>query len=91
VKVALPVVRGLHGSRTAFIRFRFMSGNLWATIGQIIVGGGIVFAIEIWLGRLAQLRAPRARTFVFRAGRHLPARRPPADKVDFELEANPEG
>jgi hypothetical protein len=36
----------------AFIRFRFMSGNLWATIGQIIVGGGIVFAIGIWLGRI---------------------------------------
>jgi Na+/phosphate symporter len=36
----------------AFIRFRFMSGNLWATIGQIIVGGGIAFSIGIWLGRI---------------------------------------
>jgi hypothetical protein len=36
----------------AFIRYRFMSGNLWATIGQVIVGGGIVFGIGIWLGRI---------------------------------------
>src|ERR1700688_4816156 len=36
----------------AFIRFRFMSGNLWTTIGQVIVGGGIVFGIGIWLGRI---------------------------------------
>jgi hypothetical protein len=36
----------------AFIRWRFMSGNLWATIAQVIVGGGIVFGIGIWLGQL---------------------------------------
>jgi VIT1/CCC1 family predicted Fe2+/Mn2+ transporter len=36
----------------AYIRFRFMSGNLWTTIGQVIVGGGIVFGIGIWLGRI---------------------------------------
>ena len=36
----------------AFIRFRFMSGNLWSTIGQVIVGGGIVFGIGIWPGRI---------------------------------------
>jgi erythrin-vacuolar iron transport family protein len=36
----------------AFIRYRFMSGNLWATIAQVIVGGGIVFGIGIWLGRI---------------------------------------
>jgi VIT1/CCC1 family predicted Fe2+/Mn2+ transporter len=36
----------------AFIRYRFMSGNLWTTIGQVIVGGGIVFAIGIWLGHV---------------------------------------
>src|SRR6202140_540868 len=36
----------------AFIRYRFMSGNLWTTIGQVIVGGGIVFGIGIWLGRI---------------------------------------
>ena len=36
----------------AFIRYRFMSGNLWTTIGQVVVGGGIVFGIGIWLGRI---------------------------------------
>jgi erythrin-vacuolar iron transport family protein len=36
----------------AFIRYRFMSGNLWTTIGQVMVGGGIVFGIGIWLGRI---------------------------------------
>jgi hypothetical protein len=36
----------------AFIRYRFMSGNLWTTIGKVIVGGGIVFGIGIWLGRI---------------------------------------
>jgi VIT1/CCC1 family predicted Fe2+/Mn2+ transporter len=36
----------------AFIRWRFMSGNLWATIAQVIVGGGIVFGIGIWLGQI---------------------------------------
>jgi hypothetical protein len=29
-----------------------MSGNLWATIAQVIVGGGIVFGIGIWLGQI---------------------------------------
>ncbi len=36
----------------AFIRYRFMSGNLGATIGQVIIGGGIVFGIGIMLGRI---------------------------------------
>ena len=36
----------------AFIRYRFMQGNLWSTIGQVIVGGGIVFGIGIWLGQI---------------------------------------
>jgi VIT1/CCC1 family predicted Fe2+/Mn2+ transporter len=36
----------------AFIRWRFMRGNLWATIAQVIVGGGIVFGIGIWLGQI---------------------------------------
>jgi erythrin-vacuolar iron transport family protein len=36
----------------AFIRYRFMSGNLGTTIGQVIVGGGIVFGIGILLGRI---------------------------------------
>jgi erythrin-vacuolar iron transport family protein len=36
----------------AFIRYRFMSGKLWTTIAQVIVGGGIVFGIGILLGRI---------------------------------------
>ncbi|MDP9173924.1 MAG: VIT family protein [Planctomycetota bacterium] len=36
----------------AFIRFRFMKTPLAQTVVQVIVGGGIVFAIGVWLGRL---------------------------------------
>jgi VIT1/CCC1 family predicted Fe2+/Mn2+ transporter len=36
----------------AYIRFRFMKTPLAQTIVQVIVGGGIVFAIGVWLGRL---------------------------------------
>jgi VIT1/CCC1 family predicted Fe2+/Mn2+ transporter len=36
----------------AFIRFRFMGGKLANTIIQVIIGGGIVFAIGVWLGRI---------------------------------------
>jgi hypothetical protein len=36
----------------AFIRYKFMQTGLLVTIGQVIVGGGIVFAIGIWLGRI---------------------------------------
>jgi VIT1/CCC1 family predicted Fe2+/Mn2+ transporter len=36
----------------AFIRFRFMRSPLWSTIIQVIVGGGIVFAIGLWMGQL---------------------------------------
>ena len=36
----------------AVIRFRFMKTPLLATIGQVIVGGGIVFAIGLWLGHI---------------------------------------
>ena len=35
----------------AYIRYRFMRSSLLSTILQVIVGGGIVFAIGIWLGR----------------------------------------
>lgn len=34
----------------AFIRYKFMNTPLAQTIGQVIVGGGIVFAVGIWLG-----------------------------------------
>jgi hypothetical protein len=36
----------------AFIRYRFMGGKLLNTIVQIIVGGAIVFAIGVFLGRI---------------------------------------
>src|ERR1700719_572168 len=36
----------------ALIRFRFMKTPLATTIVQVIIGGGIVFAVGIWLGRL---------------------------------------
>ena len=36
----------------AYIRYKFMKTPLAQTIGQVIVGGGIVFAIGLWLGKL---------------------------------------
>lgn len=36
----------------AFIRFRYMKSPLAQTVVQVIVGGGIVFAIGVWLGHL---------------------------------------
>ena len=36
----------------AIIRYKFMKTGLWITIAQVIVGGGIVFAIGIWLGKI---------------------------------------
>ena len=36
----------------AFIRYRFMGGRLANTIVQVIIGGGIVFAVGFWLGRV---------------------------------------
>ena len=36
----------------AFIRYRFMKTPLAKTIGQVIIGGGIVFGIGIWLGHI---------------------------------------
>src|SRR6478672_10549770 len=36
----------------AYIRYRWMSSPLGKTVVQVIVGGGIVFALGIWLGRL---------------------------------------
>jgi VIT1/CCC1 family predicted Fe2+/Mn2+ transporter len=35
----------------AWIRFRWMKSPLGTTVVQVIIGGGIVFAIGIWLGR----------------------------------------
>jgi VIT1/CCC1 family predicted Fe2+/Mn2+ transporter len=36
----------------AIIRYKFMKSPLWSTIFQVIVGGGIVFFIGVWLGKL---------------------------------------
>ncbi len=36
----------------AYIRYKFMRTPLAETIVQVIVGGGIVFAIGVWLGQL---------------------------------------
>jgi erythrin-vacuolar iron transport family protein len=36
----------------AFIRYKFMQGNLARTILQVIVGGGLVFALGLWLGKI---------------------------------------
>ena len=36
----------------AFIRYNFMKTPLLKTILQVIVGGAIVFAIGVWLGKL---------------------------------------
>jgi erythrin-vacuolar iron transport family protein len=34
----------------AYIRYHFMSGKLFNTVIQVIIGGGLVFAISVWLG-----------------------------------------
>lgn len=36
----------------AYIRYRFMKTPLAQTVGQVIIGGGIVFAIGLWLGHI---------------------------------------
>jgi VIT1/CCC1 family predicted Fe2+/Mn2+ transporter len=36
----------------AYIRYRFMKSPLAQTVVQVIIGGGIVFAIGIWLGHV---------------------------------------
>lgn len=36
----------------AYIRYHFMATPLLKTVVQVIVGGAIVFAIGVWLGRL---------------------------------------
>jgi VIT1/CCC1 family predicted Fe2+/Mn2+ transporter len=36
----------------ATIRYKFMQSPLWSTILQVIIGGGIVFLLGIWLGKL---------------------------------------
>lgn len=51
LKVAYAVV-GFELLLIAYIRYRFMKTPLASTIFQVIVGGGIVFLIGLWLGRV---------------------------------------
>ncbi len=34
----------------AYIRWHYMRSSLPSTVGQVLVGGGIVFAVGLWLG-----------------------------------------
>jgi VIT1/CCC1 family predicted Fe2+/Mn2+ transporter len=36
----------------AYIRYRYMRSPLGRTIAQVVVGGGVVFAVGVWLGGL---------------------------------------
>jgi VIT1/CCC1 family predicted Fe2+/Mn2+ transporter len=36
----------------SFIRYRFIGGKLVNTIVQVVIGGGLVFAIGVWLGKM---------------------------------------
>jgi len=51
LRVAYVVV-GVELLLIAYIRYRFMQTPLASTIFQVIVGGGIVFAIGLWLGKI---------------------------------------
>lgn len=50
LRVAYFVV-GLDLLLIAYIRYRYMKTPLPSTIFQVIVGGGIVFALGLWLGK----------------------------------------
>jgi VIT1/CCC1 family predicted Fe2+/Mn2+ transporter len=55
LNIALDIAYGvvvLELIAIATIRYEFMKTSLLITIGQVIVGGGIVFGIGIWLGKL---------------------------------------
>lgn len=47
------VVVALELVAIAYIRWHYMRSNLATTVGQVIVGGGIVFAVGLWLGGTA--------------------------------------
>jgi erythrin-vacuolar iron transport family protein len=49
------IVVGIELLAIAFIRYKFMKTPLAQTVGQVIVGGGIVFAIGLWLGRFGSM------------------------------------
>ena len=46
------IVVGVELLLIAYIRYRFMKTPLAATIFQVIIGGGIVFGIGLWLGKV---------------------------------------
>ncbi|MBB6108650.1 hypothetical protein SAMN05421821_102115 [Mucilaginibacter lappiensis] len=46
------IVVGVELLAIAMIRYKFMKTPLWSTILQVIIGGGIVFLLGIWLGTL---------------------------------------
>ena len=46
------IVVGVELLTIAMIRYKFMKTPLWSTILQVIIGGGIVFMLGIWLGTL---------------------------------------
>jgi VIT1/CCC1 family predicted Fe2+/Mn2+ transporter len=52
---AAYVVVGIELLAIAVIRYKFMKTPLAATVGQVIVGGGIVFLIGLWLGRFGAM------------------------------------
>lgn len=49
--VAYAVV-GVELLLIAYIRYRFMKTPLASTVFQVIIGGGIVFGIGLWLGKV---------------------------------------
>ena len=38
----------------AYMRYRFLGGKLLNTIVQVVIRGGIVFAIGVWLDRVGR-------------------------------------
>ena len=51
LRIAYGVV-GLELLAISFIRYRFMKTPLLTTVVQVIIGGGVVFALGLWLGKL---------------------------------------
>ena len=49
------IVVGLELLAIAYIRYRYMHSSLGRTILQVVVGGGIVFLIGLFLGRLGAI------------------------------------
>ncbi len=50
LQIAYGVV-GLELLAISFIRYRFMKTPLLTTVVQVIIGGGVVFALGLWLGK----------------------------------------